>query len=108
MDGPKHDAHRKVVQPAVAPRNLKVLEPLIRERVIEILDGLPTADSFDWVDLVSIELTTGMLATLFDFPYEQRRKLTHWSDVAAIGAGGGEPAWASPRRKVERRSWRSR
>jgi len=89
MDGAKHDAHRKVVQPVVAPRNLKVLEPLIRQRVIEILDGLPTADTFDWVDLVSIELTTGMLATLFDFPYEQRRKLTYWSDVAALGAGGG-------------------
>jgi len=87
MDGPKHDAHRKVVQPAVAPRNLKVLEPLIRQRVVEILDGLPTADSFDWVDLVSIELTTGMLATLFDFPYEQRRKLTYWSDVATTGPG---------------------
>jgi cytochrome P450 len=89
MDGPKHDAQRKVVQPVVAPRNLKVLEPLIRERVTAILDGLPTDDSFDWVDRVSIELTTGMLATLFDFPYEQRRKLTHWSDVAALGAGGG-------------------
>jgi len=23
-----------------------------------------------------------MLATLFDFPYEERRKLTHWSDMA--------------------------
>ncbi len=89
MDGPEHDAQRKVVQPVVAPRNLKVLEPLIRQRVTAILDGLPTDDSFDWVDRVSIELTTGMLATLFDFPYEERRKLTHWSDVAALGAGGG-------------------
>jgi cytochrome P450 len=87
MDGPEHDAHRKVVQPVVAPRNLKVLEPLIRERVIEILDGLPTANTFNWVDRVSIELTGGMLATLFDFPYEQRRKLTYWSDVATIGPG---------------------
>jgi cytochrome P450 len=88
MDGPKHDAHRKVVQPVVVPRNLKALEPLIRRRVIEILNGLPTAETFDWVDLVSIELTTGMLATLFDFPYEQRRKLTYWSDVASSGPGG--------------------
>jgi cytochrome P450 len=84
MDGPKHDAHRKVVQPVAAPRNLKVLEPLIRERVIEILDGLPSGETFDWVDRVSIELTTGMLATLFDFPYEHRRKLTYWSDVATM------------------------
>jgi cytochrome P450 len=84
MDGPKHDAHRQVVQSVAAPRNLRVLEPLIRERVIEILDGLPTGETFDWVDRVSIELTTGMLATLFDFPYEQRRKLTYWSDIATM------------------------
>ncbi len=82
MDGPRHDAHRKVVQPVSSPRNLKKLEPLIRERVIEILDGLPQGETFDWVDRVSIELTTGMLATMFDFPWEDRRKLTFWSDMA--------------------------
>ena len=48
----------------------------------EILDGLPPGETFDWVDLVSIELTTRMLATLFDFPFEERRKLTYWSDMA--------------------------
>jgi cytochrome P450 len=93
MDGPEHDAQRKVAQPVAAPRNLKLLEPLIRERVVDILDGLPLGETFDWVDRVSIELTTGMLATLFDFPYEQRRKLTFWSDMATaspemVGAVG--------------------
>jgi cytochrome P450 len=82
MDGPRHDAHRKVVQPVSSPRNLKKLEPLIRERVVEILDGLPDGETFDWVDRVSIELTTGMLATMFDFPWADRRKLTFWSDMA--------------------------
>ncbi len=93
MDGPRHDAHRKVVQPVAAPRNIAFLEPLIRERIGEILDGLPVGETFDWVDRVSIEVTTGMLATLFDFPYEQRRKLTFWSDMATaspqqVGAAG--------------------
>jgi cytochrome P450 len=73
MDGPKHIAHRKVVQPVASQRNLTFLEPLIRERVVEILESLPVGETFDWVDRVSIELTTGMLATLFDFPYEERR-----------------------------------
>jgi cytochrome P450 len=72
MDGPQHDAYRKVVQPVAAPRNIVFLEPLIRARLGEILDGLPVGETFDWVDRVSIELTTGMLATLFDFPCEQR------------------------------------
>ncbi len=82
MDGPKHMAQRKTAQPVVAPRNLALLEPLIRERAKAILESLPVGETFDWVDRVSIELTTAMLATLFDFPYEERRKLTHWSEVA--------------------------
>jgi cytochrome P450 len=93
MDGDQHTAHRKVVQPVASPRNLAVLEPLIRERAREILGALPVGETFDWVDRVSIELTTGMLATLFDFPWEERRKLTHWSDMATsspaqVGSSG--------------------
>jgi len=82
MDGPRHQAHRKTTQPVASPRNLTRLEPLIRERVKSILDGLPVGETFDWVDRVSIELTTGMLATMFDFPWDERRKLTYWSDMA--------------------------
>lgn len=82
MDPPKHDEQRKVVSPIVAPGNLANMESLIRERTCRVLDGLPRGEVFDWVDRVSIELTTMMLATLFDFPFEERRKLTYWSDVA--------------------------
>ena len=82
MDPPKHDVQRKTVSPIVSPQNLHVMEPLIRSRIIKTLDELPIGESFDWVDRVSIELTTQMLATLFDFPWEDRRKLTRWSDIA--------------------------
>ena len=82
MDDPKHAEHRKVVAPVAGPRNLAALAPTIRERVIGILDDLPVGESFNWVQRVSIELTTQMLATLFDFPFEERYKLTRWSDVA--------------------------
>ena len=86
MDGSRHDAHRKVVQPVSSPRNLKQLEPMIRKFVYEILDGLPVGETFDWVDNVSVELTTRLLATLFDFDREQQRKLTFWSDVVTANA----------------------
>ena len=82
MDKPKHDEQRKAVTPVVAPSNLAKMEGTIRQRVGDILDTLPTDETFNWVDLVSIELTTQMLATLFDFPFEDRSKLTRWSDVA--------------------------
>ena len=82
MDPPVHDDQRKTVQGSVAPANLKLMEETIRSRTQKVLDGLPVGEQFDWVDRVSIELTTQMLATLFDFPFEDRRKLTRWSDVA--------------------------
>ena len=82
MDPPKHDEQRKVVSPIVAPANLQNMEPLIRQRTRTVLDALPRNETFDWVQHVSINLTTMMLATLFDFPFEERAKLTYWSDVA--------------------------
>jgi cytochrome P450 len=89
MDPPKHDWQRAAVQPIVSPGSLANLEVLIRERAAGILDNLPIGETFNWVDRVSIELTTQMLATLFDFPWEDRRKLTRWSDVATATPGGG-------------------
>ena len=85
MDPPKHDAQRKVVSPIVSPHNLTNMEPIIRERAAKILDELPIGEPFDWVDRVSVELTTQMLCTLFDFPFEDRRKLTRWSDIVTAG-----------------------
>jgi cytochrome P450 len=82
MDPPKHDEQRGVVSPAVGPGNLANMEGLIRERTGRVLDGLPRNETFDWVDRVSVELTGMMLATLFDYPFEDRRRLTWWSDVA--------------------------
>jgi cytochrome P450 len=82
MDPPKHDVQRLVVAPIVAPGNLAHMAGTIRQRVIRILDDLPRNETFDWVEHVSIELTTQMLATLFDYPFERRRDLTHWSNIA--------------------------
>ncbi|MEM7271966.1 MAG: cytochrome P450, partial [Actinomycetota bacterium] len=90
MDPPEHTQQRKTVRSVSAPKNLRNIEPMIRERTGELLDSLPEGETFDWVDTVSIELTTLMLATLFDFPMEDRRKLTRWSDVVfAIPGPGG-------------------
>ena len=89
MDPPKHDLQRKTVSGVVAPPNLVKLEGTIRERVCKILDALPRNETFNWVDKVSIELTTQMLATLFDFPFEERSKLTYWSDLITADETSG-------------------
>jgi cytochrome P450 len=82
MDDPGHAEQRGAVQPLFTPPELVRMAALIRERSASVLDNLPRNETFNWVERVSIELTTQMLATLFDFPWEQRRKLTRWSDVA--------------------------
>ena len=82
MDQPKHDEQRKTVSPIVAPGNLANMEATIRARTCAVLDGLPRNQTFNWVEKVSVELTTQMLATLFDFPFQDRHLLTWWSDVA--------------------------
>ncbi|MDG1946156.1 MAG: cytochrome P450 [Halioglobus sp.] len=89
MDRPKHDEQRRAVSPVTGADNLRHFEPIIRERTIDVLEQLPVGKTFDWVEKVSVELTTRMLATLFDFPFEERGKLTRWSDVATAIPGLG-------------------
>jgi cytochrome P450 len=106
MDPPRHDAQRKTVSPIVAPANLVEMEALIRERTREVLDGLPRGEVFDWVPRVSVELTTRMLATLFDFPFEDRHLLPYWSDAATADLESGGPS--TPRRSASRSCCRAR
>lgn len=89
MDPPRHGGQRKAVSPIMAPANLANMESLIRERTANALDSLPVNETFNWVERVSRNLTTQMLATLFDFPWEDRDKLTHWSDVSTAVPGTG-------------------
>lgn len=89
MDPPSHGLQRKAVSPVAGPRNLSALQPIIRRRAGAILDELPVGETFNWVERVSIEQTTQMLATLFDFPWEDRYKLTRWSDVATATPQSG-------------------
>jgi cytochrome P450 len=100
MDPPVHDDHRKTVTPAVSPARLVELEPIIRERAGRILDSLPRNETFNWVDRVSIELTSQMLATLFDVPFEDRRLLPYWSDAATSADTVGSTAMTFEERQA--------
>src|ERR1700744_532747 len=101
MDQPRHSAQRKTVAPMFTPTHLDQLAINIRKRSAECLDNLPKNDVFDWVDQVSIELTTQMLAVLFDFPWEDRRKLTRWSDIATTLPGPGGLVATEDERQAE-------
>jgi cytochrome P450 len=81
MDPPQHTAQRRTVAPSFGPSEVAAMKAEVQKRTAEVLDSLPIGEPFDWVQRLSIELTTGMLATLFDFPWEERHKLTYWSDM---------------------------
>jgi cytochrome P450 len=58
MDQPRHSSQRKTVSPMFTPTHLDELAKLIRERSQKVLDNLPRNETFNFVDRVSIELTT--------------------------------------------------
>ena len=99
MDRPKHTGQRRTVAPAFNPGEMKRMEAEIRQRTGECLDSLPKGEVFNWVDMVSVPLTTGMLAILFDFPWEDRDLLTFWSDWS----GDTELMLAGPEMEETRR-----
>jgi cytochrome P450 len=102
MDPPRHDEQRKTVSPVVAPSNLVNMAPVIRERAGQILDALPIGEEFDWVEHVSKELTAMTLATLFNFPQEERRLLPFWSDMMTNAPGHGPvESWEHKRREID-------
>jgi cytochrome P450 len=99
MDQPRHSAQRKTVSPMFTPTHLDELAVLIRQRAAKVLDNLPRNETFNFVERVSIELTTQMLATMLDFPWEERRKLTRWSDVTTALIKSGIVESAEQRRQ---------
>src|SRR3954466_11283282 len=99
MDQPQHSAQRKTVSPMFTPTHLDELAVLIRQRSATVLDNLPRNETFNFVERVSIELTTQMLATMLDFPWEERHKLTRWSDVFTALIKSGIVESAEQRRK---------
>ena len=104
MDPPRHTAQRKTVSPMLTQDQVATMEATIRAHAVEILDGLPVGETFDWVKRVSIELTTRMLAMLFDFPFEERSKLTWWSDMATgdPDGNGAVTSWEMRHAELER------
>ena len=81
MDPPQHTAQRRTVAPAFGPSEIERMRADTQARTAALIDTLPVGKPFDWVEKVSIELTTDMLAILFDFPWEDRHNLTRWSDA---------------------------
>lgn len=100
QDDPVHAQQRRAVTPVMVPSNLENLAGRIRQRTKELLDGLPEGEVFNWVDVVSIELTTRMLAILLDFPFEERQLLPYWTEWSTNVEAGSDPTRAAERERI--------
>ncbi len=100
MDPPEHGPQRKSVVPAFAPSEMQRLRPALLARTRELFDELPIGEPFDWVDRVSVELTTQMLAILFGFPWDERRRLAYWADWGSDIGGAADPARSRKRLEI--------
>jgi cytochrome P450 len=101
LDPPMHDEQRRVIAPMFSTASMAALEPVIRERAGKILDELPRGETFDFVDKVAVELTSQMLATLFDYPFEDRRQLPRCSDLILATPEPGGIVESEEARQVE-------
>ena len=98
-DEPRHSLWRKPLMPAFGPARLVELHEKIRLQIVEIIDALPRNETFNWVEHVSVEITTRMLATLFDFPQKDRHLLTYWSDIATATERGNDTGLSEEKRR---------
>jgi cytochrome P450 len=88
-DPPVHTRERRAVAPAVSSGRVARLEDQTRAQIAALLDRLPRQEPFNWVERVSNELTTEMIASLFDFPREQRHRLAYWAAVVLTSPEAG-------------------
>ena len=104
MDPPLHSLRRRTVSPAFSSGRLQAMAAQIRAGAGHILDALPVDEVFDWATIAAPDLAAMTLATLFDFPQDQRPLLTRWAAAAtSLPSGGGSfdegLRWASGMRE---------
>src|SRR5262245_36000998 len=80
MDPPEHTRHRKLVNRGFTPRQMRMLEPHIRELTSNILDEVIEQGGCDYVVDVAAELPLQVIAEMLGVPNEDRHKLFEWSN----------------------------
>jgi len=75
MDPPRHSRYRKLVSAGFTPRRIAEVEPIVRELVGEILDGVAGRGRCDFVTEVAAELPLQVIARFLGVPKEDRHVL---------------------------------
>ena len=87
-DGAVHLRMRDLVNRGFTPRQIKRLEPRIRELVAGCLSELARKPEFDLVRELNIPLPVTVIAEMLGVEPEKRHVFKHWSDTIISGATG--------------------
>src|SRR5256885_1886117 len=80
MDAPEHTRYRKLVNRGFTPRQMRMLEPHIRELTSNIIDEVIEQGGCDYVVDVAAEVPLQVIAEMLGVPQEDRHKLFEWSN----------------------------
>jgi cholest-4-en-3-one 26-monooxygenase len=80
MDAPEHTRYRKLVNRGFTPRQMRMLEPHIRELTANIIDEVIEQGGCDYVVDVAAEVPLQVIAEMLGVPHEDRHKLFEWSN----------------------------
>jgi cholest-4-en-3-one 26-monooxygenase len=80
MDAPEHTRYRKLVNRGFTPRQMRMLEPHVRELTNRIIDEVIERGECDFVVDVAAELPLQVIAEMIGVPMEDRHKLFEWSN----------------------------
>ena len=87
MDDPEHTRQRKLISRGFSPRQVRRLEPHIREMTNMIIDEIKTRGEIDFVEDFAIHVPLIVIAELIGIDPTSRKKLYRWSDQMMGGDG---------------------
>lgn len=90
-DAPAHTRYRKLVQPGFAPRVIRALEPVVRQRAASFAARIPPGEATDVVETVTAGFPLQIIVDLLGIGDADQARFLTWSDAAIPGAGDFTP-----------------
>lgn len=79
-DPPRHEKLRKALAKCFLPQEIARLQPMITQRVEELLNGFSGRDRVDFIEAFAFPLPARVISDLFGVPRERVEDLRKWSE----------------------------
>ncbi|MVO18204.1 cytochrome P450 [Rhodobacteraceae bacterium CY05] len=85
MDPPNHSRLRRLVNPGFIPKNLRLFEPIVRQRASALLDDLVAEGGGDWVEKIAKPIPISIICDMLGVPEEDRNYMIELTDHLVAG-----------------------